>query len=56
MSAADIGIRAARIGAVLYELTPQQASLEDAFMTMTRDEVEFHSHHAPAETDDRTAA
>ncbi len=55
MSAADIGVVAARIGAVLHELTPQQASLEEAFMTMTRDEVEFHSHHV-AETDDRTAA
>ena len=54
LSAADIGTVAARIGAVLHELTPQQASLEEAFMTMTRDEVEYHSHQLP-ETD-RTAA
>ena len=26
---------------VLHELTPQQASLEEAFMTLTRDDVEF---------------
>jgi ABC-2 type transport system ATP-binding protein len=28
---------------VLHELTPQQASLEEAFMTLTRDDVEFKS-------------
>ena len=56
MSSADIGTLAARIGVVLHQLTPEQASLEDAFMTMTRDEVEFHSHHLPADGDDRTAA
>jgi ABC-2 type transport system ATP-binding protein len=27
---------------VLYELTPQRASLEEAFMELTRDAVEFH--------------
>jgi ABC-2 type transport system ATP-binding protein len=39
----------------LHELTVQQASLEDAFMEMTRDAVEFHAHptdsageHVPA--------
>jgi ABC-2 type transport system ATP-binding protein len=26
---------------VLHELTPQHASLEEAFMELTRDEVEF---------------
>lgn len=42
LPAADIGRAAARCGAVLHELTPQQASLEEAFMDMTRDEVEYH--------------
>jgi len=28
----------------LHGLTVQQASLEDAFMEMTRDSVEFHAH------------
>jgi ABC-2 type transport system ATP-binding protein len=30
-------------GIVLYELTPQLASLEQAYMDMTRDSVEYHS-------------
>ncbi|HVX42291.1 MAG TPA: ATP-binding cassette domain-containing protein [Mycobacteriales bacterium] len=37
----EIGRIAARNGIVLYELTPQLASLEDAFMELTRDDVEF---------------
>jgi len=28
---------------VLHELTPVEASLEEAFMTMTRESVEFHA-------------
>jgi ABC-2 type transport system ATP-binding protein len=38
-----IGEAAARHGIVLYELTPQQASLEDAFMALTGDAVEYHA-------------
>jgi ABC-2 type transport system ATP-binding protein len=41
LSNMQIGEIAARHGIVLYELTPQQASLEDAFMELTRDDVEF---------------
>ncbi len=41
LSAEQIGQAAARNGVVLYELTPQQASLEEAFMELTRDEVEY---------------
>jgi ABC-2 type transport system ATP-binding protein len=37
-----IGIVAAREGIALIELTPQQATLEEAFMEITRDAVEFH--------------
>jgi ABC-2 type transport system ATP-binding protein len=37
-----IGTLAAERGIVLYELTPQRASLEEAFMELTRDAVEFH--------------
>ncbi len=36
-----IGGIAAEHGVVLYELTPQQASLEEAFMELTRDAVEY---------------
>ena len=41
MSAGDIGRLAARHGVALAELTPQRVSLEDAFMELTRDSVEF---------------
>ena len=41
MSAADIGQLAAYHGVALSELTPQRVSLEDAFMELTRDSVEF---------------
>ncbi|HEV7979450.1 ABC transporter ATP-binding protein [Amycolatopsis sp.] len=40
---ADIGDRALRAGIALHELSPQQASLEEAFMELTRDAVEYHS-------------
>jgi ABC-2 type transport system ATP-binding protein len=42
LCAADIGELAASVGATLHELSPQMASLEDAFMELTRDCVEFH--------------
>jgi ABC-2 type transport system ATP-binding protein len=41
LSSAEIGALAAAQGAVLTELTPQRASLEDAFMELTADSVEF---------------
>ncbi|WP_458780309.1 ABC transporter ATP-binding protein [Arthrobacter sp. D3-16] len=31
-------------GVLLYELTPQMSSLEDAYFDLTKDEVEYHSH------------
>ncbi|MGD0442154.1 MAG: ATP-binding cassette domain-containing protein [Acidimicrobiales bacterium] len=37
-----IGERAARIPVVLHELSPQSASLEDAFMELTEESVEYH--------------
>jgi ABC-2 type transport system ATP-binding protein len=43
LSSEQIGEAAAANRIVLYELTPQEASLEEAFMEMTRDEVEFHA-------------
>ena len=36
-----VGEAAAEAGIVLYELTPQRASLEEAFMEMTKDSVEY---------------
>jgi ABC-2 type transport system ATP-binding protein len=41
LRAEQIGNLAADNGIALHELTPQQASLEDAFMDLTRDDVEF---------------
>jgi ABC-2 type transport system ATP-binding protein len=37
-----VGTVAAENGIVLYELSPQSASLEEAFMELTRESVEFH--------------
>ncbi|SDU53489.1 ABC transporter ATP-binding protein [Jiangella alkaliphila] len=44
--AREIGAIAARHGVALYELTPQAVSLEEAFMDLTRDAVEYHSAQA----------
>jgi ABC-2 type transport system ATP-binding protein len=38
-----IGEAAARGGIALHELTPLEASLEDAFMRLTGEELEFHA-------------
>ncbi len=43
LTARQIGELAAAHQIVLHELTPQQASLEEAFMTLTRDDVEFRT-------------
>ncbi|MFS8198864.1 ABC transporter ATP-binding protein [Streptomyces sp. CWNU-52B] len=40
----DLGELAARHGIVLHELSPQQASLEEAFMQLTAESVEYHAH------------
>ena len=41
VSIEQVGSIAARIGAVLYELAPQRASLEEAFMQLTADACEY---------------
>jgi ABC-2 type transport system ATP-binding protein len=46
MAIGAVGELAASIGAVLHELSPQSGSLEDAFLRMTGESVEFR---APAE-------
>ena len=43
-----MGILAAESGIVLHELTPMQASLEEAFMNLTRDAVEFRTGESVA--------
>jgi ABC-2 type transport system ATP-binding protein len=47
-----IGEIAAREGIVLYELTPQKASLEQAFMRLTGESVEYHAIDGAAANDD----
>ena len=48
LDAAAIGEIAAANAIVLHELTPQKASLEEAFMELTSDSVEFHATGAVA--------
>ncbi|MFJ7236613.1 ABC transporter ATP-binding protein [Streptomyces olivaceus] len=40
----DVGELAARHQIVLHELSPQRASLEEAFMQLTAESVEYHAH------------
>ncbi|MEU6283358.1 ATP-binding cassette domain-containing protein [Streptomyces sp. NPDC047028] len=42
MSAREIGLKAAEHGIPLFELTTKAVSLEEAFMELTRDAVEYH--------------
>jgi ABC-2 type transport system ATP-binding protein len=44
LTAEQIGTTAAANDIVLYELAPRPASLEEAFMDLTRDELEFHAN------------
>ena len=48
LSSAEIGQEAFAAGIVLHELTPLSASLEEAFMELTRDSVQFHTDGAAA--------
>ncbi|NNC10854.1 ATP-binding cassette domain-containing protein [Planctomonas sp. JC2975] len=43
LNAAQIGDAAAASGVPLHELTPIDASLEEAYLELTQDEVEYHS-------------
>jgi ABC-2 type transport system ATP-binding protein len=52
-----IGELAAQHRIVLHELSPQQASLEEAFMRLTAESVEYHAHSdTPPAADPRAAA
>jgi ABC-2 type transport system ATP-binding protein len=55
LSAPQIGEAAARQGVVLHELMPQQVSLEEAFMDLTRDDVEFKAAPDPVTTTEAAA-
>ncbi|WP_324786240.1 ATP-binding cassette domain-containing protein [Streptomyces sp. H51] len=45
--AEQIGELAARHEITLHELSPRQASLEEAFMRLTAESVEYHAHTGP---------
>jgi ABC-2 type transport system ATP-binding protein len=51
-----IGTIAAEHGVVLYELTPQMASLEEAFMELTHESLEFHVDDTSARQPERAPA
>ena len=44
IGAAAVGELAARHGIALHELVARQASLEEAFMELTRDAVDYRPH------------
>ncbi|MHB8335275.1 MAG: ATP-binding cassette domain-containing protein [Acidimicrobiales bacterium] len=44
LSAEQIGVTCGNAGIFLYELSPQSASLEEAFMETTRESVDYHGH------------
>ena len=43
LTAEQVGEAAAERGLVLHELTPERATLEEAFMDVTRDDIEYHA-------------
>jgi ABC-2 type transport system ATP-binding protein len=49
VGARQVGLTAAAHGIPLFELTPRTASLEQAFMELTRDAVEYHGTTGPRE-------
>jgi ABC-2 type transport system ATP-binding protein len=48
IDAAAIGDLAAEVHAVIHELSPQSASLEEAYMELTEDSIEYHGGTPPA--------
>jgi ABC-2 type transport system ATP-binding protein len=54
VSAQRVGEIAAAHSIVLHELTPRSASLEEAYMSLTQDAVEYHSEPVPTHHEDLT--
>ncbi|MER6978447.1 ABC transporter ATP-binding protein, partial [Streptomyces carpinensis] len=50
LTAREIGLKAAEHGIALFELSTRQVSLEEAFMDLTRDAVEYHGSAPGTET------
>ncbi|MEU6607651.1 ATP-binding cassette domain-containing protein [Streptomyces shenzhenensis] len=55
LTAREIGLRAAEHGIALFELSARTVSLEEAFMELTRDAVEYHGSTTGTETLGRAA-
>ncbi|MGB9281425.1 MAG: ABC transporter ATP-binding protein, partial [Pseudonocardiaceae bacterium] len=55
MSLRSIGLAAAQHGIALFELSAKTISLEEAFMDLTRDAVEYHSSTIGIQTPGRAA-
>src|SRR5947208_11968087 len=55
LTAAQIGDAAAERGFAIHELTPQHASLEEAFMDLTREDVEYRTGQAVSEPEEAVA-
>jgi ABC-2 type transport system ATP-binding protein len=55
MTAGQIGDTAAANGLALHELTPQQVSLEEAFMDLTREDLEFKAAQIESAPDEAVA-
>jgi len=48
ITAPHLGELASNSGVVLHELTPSTGSLEDAYLSLTQDDVEYHAGGAVA--------
>jgi ABC-2 type transport system ATP-binding protein len=51
LPSARIGELAAQAGVILHELTPIATSLEDAYLALTQEDVEYRSHEDPEESE-----
>jgi ABC-2 type transport system ATP-binding protein len=56
MTLEQVGAIAARVGAMVYELSPQRASLEDAFMRLTATVCEYLPSQRSVPADERASA
>ncbi|MDH6108688.1 ABC-2 type transport system ATP-binding protein [Kitasatospora sp. MAP12-15] len=56
LTARQIGATAAEHAIAVYELTPQAVSLEEAFMELTRDSVEYHGSASAADLSAATSS
>jgi ABC-2 type transport system ATP-binding protein len=55
LTAEQVGEAAAAAGLTLHELTPVSGSLEEAFFSLTRDDVEFHAGSATHTTSEEAS-